>query len=228
MGNKSVITRIAVVLVLISLVGMRLANANPIPFPATPNTDLPTLTVQTPESQSPLYSNNSLELNFTLIKPNSWNSYYNGFFPVIGECVIYLYLDGTLKQGYPWTKETVDNYNVVLSNLTSQQHTVKIDAYAITFSQIGDYQSNVTQTISFTINANSQTISFYANPVMTIRGPYPSATPISSINPSPSLSPTLTPTPSIPEFPTALTITFLIMITVAFAVQIRVKQSKEN
>ena len=221
MSNKSVFTIIAAALVLISLACMQLANANPIPYPSAPNTELPTLTIQTPESQSLLYANNSMAMNFTVIQPDSWLFYYNGFFPYVGRCYVYVYLDGSSKQAFPSTQVKVNDYTLEFSNLTSDQHTAKIDVYCLTFSQIGTYQSNVTQTVTFTINSNSQTTSFYANPVTTIRGPYPSAAPIASTNPSPSLSPTSTPTPTVPEVPyctLAIAIAFLGVVTISMFV----------
>jgi hypothetical protein len=167
-------------------------DANPVPFPATPNTELPTLTIQTPVSQSSLYANNSMAMSFTVVQPDSWLSYYNGFFPYVGTVNLYVYLDGSLKQGFPWTKVKVNDYTVEFGNLSSNQHTIRIDGYCLAPSQIGTYQSNVTQTVTFTVNANSQTISFFANPVMTIRGPYPSPTPTASPTPEPTDNPSST------------------------------------
>ena len=189
-------------------------DANPIPFPATPNAELPTLTIQTPESQSILYANNSMALSFTVVQPDSWLSYYNGFFPYVGTCNLYVYLDGSLKQGFPWTKVKVNDYTIEFGNLSSNQHTIRIDGYCLAPSQIGTYQSNVTQSVTFTVNATSQTISFYANPVMAIRGPYPSPTPTASPTPEPTDDPsssssqeniptfTVSPTNAQPQNPT--------------------------
>jgi hypothetical protein len=60
-----------------------LAKANPVPYPSTPNIDLPTLTVQTPQNHSDIYAENSLILNYSITKPDSWNHYQLGI-PVIG------------------------------------------------------------------------------------------------------------------------------------------------
>lgn len=228
MSNKSVFKRIAAVLVLISLACMQLANANPIPYPSTPNTELVTLTIQTPESHSTLYANNSMVMNFTVIQPDSWLYYYNGFFPYVGRCYVYVYLDGSFKQAFPSTQVKVNDYTVEFDNLSSNQHTAKIDVYCLTFSQIGTYQSNVTQTATFTINANSQTISFYENPVMTIRGPFPSEAPIASTNPPPSLSPTSTPTPAVPEFSTWTILLFLTVMIVLAGLTVYLKKYKQG
>ena len=192
------------VILLLSLLTMlqvvEVAEANPVPYPPTPNTELPTLEIQTPESYSPLYANNTLELNFTVTQPNSWISYYMGFMPIVGRCYVYVYLDGYLKTGFPSTHDIVDDYNVTFRNLTSVQHTVIIDVYALTFSQIGDYQSNVTQTVSFIVNSSSQTIEFNEDPVVTIRGQYPS--PTSTTSPNSTLTPSIMPTLSTSSTPT--------------------------
>jgi hypothetical protein len=165
---------------------VKIAGANAIPYPVTPSTDLPTLVIQTPEPHSPSYANNTLELNFTVIQPDSWDSYYMDFMPTVGRCLDYCYLDGILVDAFPSTQNIVSNYSFVFSNLASNQHTVKIDVYVLTFSQIGSYQSNVTQTVSFRIDAGSQSISFHEEPITIIRGQYPS----SASSPSPEPTPT--------------------------------------
>jgi hypothetical protein len=196
MTKKAFIALVTISLLVTSiLVEMQVGevvDANPVPFPATPNTELPTLTIQTPESQSSLYSNNSMAMSFTVVQPDSWLSYYNGFFHYVGTCNLYVYLDGSLKQGFPWTKVKVNDYTLEFDNLSSNQHTIRIDGYCLAPSQIGTYQSNVTQTVTFTVIANSQTISFSANPALTIRGPYPSPTPTASPTPEPTEDPSST------------------------------------
>ncbi|MCW4019219.1 MAG: hypothetical protein NWF00_11175 [Candidatus Bathyarchaeota archaeon] len=158
-----------------------------------------------------------------------------GFMPVIGRCYIHIYLDGTLNQSFPSTNNTVMNYTAVFENLVIGQHTIKMDVYALTFSQIGSYNSNVTQTVSFTIGSESQMISFYEKPVEIVRGPYPSPSPtpspsttaISSATPSPTATtnPNITPSnapsqqqtspspsPTIPEFPTWVTVPLIVAL----------------
>lgn len=192
MIKKSFITIFTILLLVISILSamqVEIVDANPVPFPPLPNTELPTLTIQTPASQSSLYANNSMAINFTVIQPDSWLYYYNGFFPYVGTCNLYIYLDGSLKTGFPSTQVKVNDYTIEFGNLSSNQHTAKIDGYCLAPSQIGTYQTNVTQTVTFTVNASSQTISFHANPVMTIRGPYPSPTPTASPTPEPTADP---------------------------------------
>src|SRR5665647_664967 len=115
----AILTSLLVIIFLMqSLTQLSTVEGNPIPYPDTPTTELPTLTVQTPEPSSPLYANNTLELNFTVVKPQSWNSYYHGMIPTVGIAQIFLFLDGVIKQAYPWTQNNVDQYTAVFTNLT--------------------------------------------------------------------------------------------------------------
>ncbi|MCL4429304.1 MAG: hypothetical protein M1167_00995 [Chloroflexi bacterium] len=196
------------------------AEANPIPYPDTPSTELPILTVQTPNPSSPIYAGNNLELSFNVTKPQSWDSYYHDMIPTVGKAQIFLYFDGELKHAYPWTQNTVDQYTAVFANLTRQQHTVWIDVYCDVFAGTDGYNASVSQTLTFTIDAQTQTIAFHEDPVVTTRpGTRPTYVPPNP--PMPTLNPTATPTATpfpttgIPEFPATLAITFLLMAALA-------------
>ncbi len=184
MENKSVIVAIAISAVLISLVtgtlSVEIIKANPIPYPPAPSTDLPTLTIQTPENNSDNYANNNLELNFSVTKPDSWDSYGGMLImPAVGSYVVWVYLDGTLKYhslnlGSPGV--FVTNYIAVFKNLTAQLHSIKLSILATTY--YGDshltYESNINQTAFFSIDADSKTIWFVMEPLIVEREPYPS------------------------------------------------------
>ena len=212
MNNKEFIAVITISIILAGMLVAEVAKANPIPYPPAPNTELPTLTIQTPENYSATYANSTLELNFTVTKPTSWNSYHMGFIPTVGQCWVYTYLDGILKQGFPSVTTTVMNCTAIFKNLTTDQHTARIDVYAMTYyahynetnypQGRGSYQSNVTQTILFTLNADSQTLLFKEYPAVITRGVVTTIGPSSSPSPTPSHlqlptpTQTLTPTPS--------------------------------
>jgi hypothetical protein len=75
---KKLLIAIAVLLVVSVFAGpqvISLVGANPMPYPPVPNTELPTLTIQAPETNSTDYINNTFVLNFTVTKPGSWNLY---------------------------------------------------------------------------------------------------------------------------------------------------------
>ena len=157
-----------------------LAKANPVPYPPEPNTDLPTLTVQTPQNYSDIYAENSVILNFSVTKPDSWNHYWMFGFPVIGDYSVWVYLDEKLNSTY-WDPRVQDQlttiYSVVLNDLTSEPHNLRIDVRARTFyenpnkSAKPDYLEhfmNVSQTIHFTIIADHRMILFTVDETVAI------------------------------------------------------------
>ena len=215
--RQSSLNRIRIKLNMIVLISILLAGlvtpwavrGNPIPYPATPSTELPDLTVQNPDAASPLYANNTLELHFNVTKPQSWNSYYHNAAPLVGVAWVYLYLDGVINQTYPAKYDTLDQYTTVLANLPQQQHTVWIDVYCLLYSQLGFSNASVSQTLTFTINAQAQTIAFHKDPVVTTR-PGTQST-VAPSPPPPTATPTTTPPPNVPEF-ISLTIPLLLLI----------------
>ena len=161
--KKTFITAVMFALICMLSVGLRVpwvAEANPI---VQPTNELPTLTVQTPEPSSPYYAVNALELNFTVTEPQSWNAYQYGTIPEVGYAQIFLYLDGALIHAYPWTYNTVDQYSAVFTNLTQQQHIMWIDVWC--FIEYDGSNASVSQTLTFTMDAQAQTITFHQDPV---------------------------------------------------------------
>src|SRR5665647_161294 len=199
MIKKSFIAGITVLLLLILVLAemqLDVVYANPIPYPDTPTTELPTLTIQTPAPSSLSYADNTLELHFNVTKPQPWNSYYLDEIPLVGVAWVYLYLDGVMKQTYSATHNTLDQYTAVLANLTKQQHTVWIDVWCEIPPDFTN--ASVSQTLTFTIDAQAQTIAFHDDPIVTIR-PGTQST-VAPSPPAPTVTPTPTPTPTVPEF----------------------------
>lgn len=140
------------------------------PYPSTPNTDLPTLTVQTPQNYSGIYAENSFILNYTVTKPDSWNNYHLGI-PVIGDYQVFVYLDNDLLDrfiDYPRPYEQMSrDYSVVLNGLTSEWHTIQIDIRARTFYKITkaaenplEHIMNTSATVHLNIIAENKMILF--------------------------------------------------------------------
>jgi hypothetical protein len=182
------------IFVFLAIAGTDLANivgANPVPYPPTPNEELPTLVIYAPETYSVSDGKYSLDFHFTMLNPEAWDVYHMGFFPYVGRCSVSVYLDGAWKKDYEGTSAPVNNYTVVFSNLTSDQHTVEINLHAMTFSEIGTFRSELTQKAFFKINPASHTISFREDPITITRGEYPSPSPTAS--PKPTLTPESTP-----------------------------------
>jgi hypothetical protein len=197
---KRRMTVLAVLLTITMLIGtdvISVAEANPtVPYPQVPNTDLPSMIVETQANPMPLNNNNTAAINITVIQPDSWNHYYMGLKPLVGSYYGYVSVDGVGKflelssehqvsncmisfTGYPDTVCRISGHNHSLSN--TAQHTLIIQLYGETFSQIGNYEFNITQDVSFTVNSSSQTISFIESPVRIDRGTYPTTSPSSSL-----------------------------------------------
>jgi len=205
MPKKLLIATIMLITVLALVVGIQtveVAEGNPtIPYPQVPNTDLPSLTVETPANPLPLNDNNTVTLNITVIQPDAWLRYYMGLKPLVGKYYGYVYVDGAQKGGDINSQDKVCNFNISFTgypdivlgicghnrSLTGDttQHRLTIQLSCRTFSLIGDYQSTITQDILFTIDSSSQkNISFLETPVRIDRGIYPTATPSSSSTPT--------------------------------------------
>ena len=190
---------LSVIMLLIVVVfpKVRLTTANPIPHPDTPSTELPTLVIKTPENYSDYCSDNIFKLDFTIIQPESWTLYYNGFIPIVGEYLFFVYLDGNRSLPRVLSNFTVTDYSVVSSsdtvkdysfifrNLTDTEHVVHIvvEAKAI---YMGYYEidgvttttgiSNdtyITQTAYFQLHPDSKTVFFQKDPQVVSRDPYP-------------------------------------------------------
>jgi hypothetical protein len=69
-----------------------LALANPVPYPAEPSQEFPIIKVDSPEDGEFLTAT-SVSLNFTVIKPDSWNFYWLTTMPVIGTYDVFMYMD---------------------------------------------------------------------------------------------------------------------------------------
>ena len=152
------------------------ALANPVPYPAEPSQEFPTLKVDAPKNGE-VITTTSVSLNFTVTKPDSWNLYWLTTMPVIGTYDVFTYLDGNLlnknplvdpgSSGFPTT-----DYSVFLSLLTRGTHTVKIDVEAFTYyddpePEHGDYltfSKNISETVHFTVNADMPTPSPTSTP----------------------------------------------------------------
>jgi hypothetical protein len=156
----------ALLLVAVALHFPSLASANPVPYPSEPNKESPTLKVESPQNGK-VYAGDTVELVFTVTKPDSWNYYWLGVtsgLPIIGDYSVWVYLDGNLKETCwdPCLRDVpTTNYPVVLDGLMIGGHSLKIDVRARTFYENPnpdpqdylEYLMNVSETIHFTINS---------------------------------------------------------------------------
>ena len=104
----TILTAILVLVISVQVV----VDANPVPYPQEPNTDLPFLTVGTPANPLPLNDNKAAVINIIVMQPDAWLSYYMGFLPYVGRCYGYVYLDGVMQLGFPSTQDKVNYYNI--------------------------------------------------------------------------------------------------------------------
>ena len=174
----------------------RFTTANPIPYPDKPSTELPTLVIKSPENYSDYYADNTFKLDFTIIKPESWNLHYK-FIPIRGQVSFHVYLDGNRSLprvlsnftvtdfSVVQTSDTVTDYTFIFRNLTDTEHVVHIvvEAEAIYMGYferngetIGTGVTNntyITQTAHFQLDPDSKTVSFQKDPQIVSRDPYP-------------------------------------------------------
>ena len=152
-----------------------------IPYPSEPSMEFPTIDVDSPKNGE-ILEVNSVWLNFTVTKPDSWDIYWLTAIPVVGTYSAYVYLDQKLlaisrnlledpgSSGFP-----VADYSLVLSKLSRGGHSVEVLLEAATFyadpsPEPGDYlqySKNVTAAINFTVDADLPTPSPKLTPTPT-------------------------------------------------------------
>jgi hypothetical protein len=201
--KRTALASCILLLMLVVMFQFNLAAANAIPYPTEPNQEFPTLEVKSPKNEE-VFTATTVEINFTVTKPDSWNFYWLTTMPVIGTYGVFIYLDGNLHSKIPLVDPgssgfpTAD-YSVFLSRLTRGTHTVKIDVEAFTYyndpsPEPGDYLTysrNITETIHFAVNADLPTPS-----------------------PSPTSSPSPESTPETEPFPTILVVASIASVAI--------------
>ncbi len=138
MPKKLLATTIILVTILAFVVGIQaveVANANPVPWLTTPNLEKPTLTVISPQNYT-TYNANSLNLNFTAIKPDSWNAIYI-VVPYVGQMYSAdVYLDGSLISHYGYSGSTFVKFNQSTPELNQTapgEHTLNVTVLSYTY-----------------------------------------------------------------------------------------------
>jgi hypothetical protein len=198
---KWTISSILLFSVVTGIQAVELIQANPVPWPPTPNTEEPTLVIETPQNYT-TYADNSVLLNFTVKEPDSWNAVHI-VIPYVGKMSsIDSYLDGTHYRSYFIGLNNFTSFSEKLKMSTSGVHLLNITALSYTFYS-GPIYSN--SSVAF---GNSSNGIVYEYPIVvsdTIyfttvaeNSPSPSAatTALPSLNPTPTLSPTHTQSPS--------------------------------
>jgi hypothetical protein len=164
-------------LLFLAVAGTQLINlgrANFMPFPSTPSTDPPIVVVQSPENHTYINSSN---LNFTLIKPDSWRLDW-----VAGDITSILYsLDNQLNFIEVGSRRvdtggevySIDNltktsqHSINLTGLGDGQHFIELNVTAVTFYNppedywtVHEYEMFVSEKIVITTKMASGNVSF--------------------------------------------------------------------
>lgn len=131
--KKIILVKVAFCAILVLTVGgalvIELARANPVPWPSTPNQEKPTLTVETPQNYS-TYNASSVYLNFTVTKPDSWDSHHWLFYYIGRIYSVNVSLDGN-QIDYPNSSFTA--FSAKLNQSTSGLHTLKVTVLSYTY-----------------------------------------------------------------------------------------------
>jgi hypothetical protein len=123
---------------LIGIQAVKVANANPVPWPSTPNQEKPTLTIKTPQNYT-TYNDITVSFNFTVAAPASWNKiqhmfewYYLGKIASVNQ-----YLDGKLINGnltdYSRIYISGSSYSVKLNQTSPGQHSLNVTVQSYTY-----------------------------------------------------------------------------------------------
>jgi hypothetical protein len=140
----AVFTVVFAISMLIGIQAVEEAEANPIPYPATPSPEKPTLTIETPQNGASYSNIDSLALNFSVAKPTSWCIDYDFFYNLGQITRIEVYLDGNLTS-CPYDSTVIAtnsptcltpppaNYSITLNHLTSGIHEANVTVQAYSF-----------------------------------------------------------------------------------------------
>jgi hypothetical protein len=173
-------------LVLVASPYLRLASANPVPWPTTPNQEKPTLTVKTPQNYT-TYNADEVYLNLSVTQPDSWNAVYI-VIPYVGRIhSVECYLDG--NQIYV-PRSNYASFSVKLNQTGSGEHVLNVTVLGSTY-----YRGPPFNDSHIVSDIKSSSGPVYEYPIIvsdivyfTVRGG-PSHSPSATLSPSPTPSP---------------------------------------
>jgi hypothetical protein len=144
MKNKSFVAAISIGLILFFTVAGALvigvARANPVPWPATPNQEKPTLKIETPQNNTE-YNADSVYLNFTITRPDSWHNPQWAVVPFGQVASVEVYLDGSIiNLTYSYSDNAVpdrlskdSSYFAKVNQSASGLHTLNVTVLSYTY-----------------------------------------------------------------------------------------------
>jgi hypothetical protein len=206
MDMRKIVFVYAVVLFFLSLVILEIsevAEANPIPYPATPSQERPTLTIKNLQNYS-TYGVGAMALDFSVVPPESWSRLYDFFFHIGYVKNVTVYLDGKLCGSFPCN---TTEFSLILNQTALGTHKIEVTviSYSYYLTPVAgmenipskylvydgqhpyEYWTTVSDTLFFTTSASSSDLPTH---IPTTPTPPPTAT-LSSV---PTNAPTNTPT----------------------------------
>jgi hypothetical protein len=125
---------------LIGIHAVEIVDANPVPWPTTPNQDKPTLTIKTPQNNEVLNTTDNPYLNFTVNNPQSWYKVHSSMmiFELGLTTSVDVYIDGNLSNHFidhhDYTNPAYDftNFSVNLNQTSPGSHSANVTVYAYT------------------------------------------------------------------------------------------------
>jgi len=196
-----------VISLLIGIQAVEVANANPVPYPATPSQEKPTITIKNLQNYT-TYGMGSMSLDFSVVPPESWSRLYDYFFYIGYVKNVTVYLDGKLCGSFPCN---TTEFSLILNQTALGTHKIEITvvSYSYYLTPVDgmenipskylvydgqhpyEYWTNVSDILYFTTSASSSDLPTHI-PV-TPTSP-PTATPSSIPTNAPTNNPTSNPT----------------------------------
>jgi hypothetical protein len=196
--KRALIVSVFMVLVFSVLTGMHafdVAKANFVILPTKPITDQPTLVVQSPINNYS-YSETSVPLNLTVIKPASWGPGGNAsIYYDCGISYIHYSLDGTSYSLFqaqlinPIPQDllpTISNFSESLKSLTNGAHSLQVTIYALSQwcpDNSGPYGTSIPPFYFYNMTVTSETIHFNVG-LQATSSPSPTEPPTSAMTAS--------------------------------------------
>jgi hypothetical protein len=106
-----------------------IAEANPIPYPATPSQERPTLTIKNLQNYS-TYGVGAMALDFSVIPPESWNRLYDFFFHIGYVKNVTVYLDEKLCGSYPCN---TTEFSIILNQTALGTHKTEVTVISYSY-----------------------------------------------------------------------------------------------
>ena len=203
----TVFTVVLAVSLLIGIQAVEVVNANPIPYPATPSQEKPTITIKNLQNYT-TYGIGSIALDFSVVPPESWSRLYDYFFHIGYVKNVTVYLDGKICGSFPWN---TTEFSLTLNQTALGTHKIEVTviSYSYYLTPVAgmenipskylvydgqhpyEYWTTVSDTLCYTTSASSSDLPTHIPATPTSP---PTATPSSIPTNFPTNNPTSNPT----------------------------------